>query len=84
MSWNLLVKRNTESSGGKGRKLHDQNRLTSLLPRPKPLITGPLSLIGNGDSGPLSGPASGSRGPLGGGIVSISDQIFCMSVSGRR
>lgn len=36
--------------------------LTSLLPRPKPLITSPLSFSGNGGSG-TSGPAIGSRGP---------------------
>ena len=40
-------------------------QLTSLLPLPKPLITGPRSLIGNGGSGPDSGPAYGSRGPSG-------------------
>jgi hypothetical protein len=39
--------------------------LTSLLPLPKPLITGPESLIGNGASGPESGPANGSRAPSG-------------------
>jgi hypothetical protein len=39
------------------------NLLTSLLPRPKPLITFPSSLRGNGGSGPLSGPARGSRSP---------------------
>lgn len=35
--------------------------LTSLLPRPNPLITGPDSLMGKGGSGE-SGPATGSRG----------------------
>lgn len=39
--------------------------LTSLLPRPKPLMTGPHILIGKGCSGPESGPATGSRGPSG-------------------
>lgn len=39
------------------------NKPTSLLPLPKPLITGPESFIGNGDLGPDSGPATGSRGP---------------------
>lgn len=38
---------------------------TSLLPRPKPLITGPDRRTGYGCSGPLSGPATGSRGPSG-------------------
>jgi hypothetical protein len=37
---------------------------TSLLPRPKPLITGPRSLSGKGGCG-VSGPAMGSRGPVG-------------------
>lgn len=40
------------------------NGLTSLLPRPNPLITGPCNLIGNGSSGPLSGPAYNSLSPL--------------------
>jgi hypothetical protein len=35
---------------------------TSLLPRPKPLITGPDNRMGNGAIGPASGPATGSRG----------------------
>src|SRR2546423_9187347 len=43
----------------------EQVSLTSLLPRPNPLITGPDSLIGKGGSGPESGPATGSRGPSG-------------------
>ena len=38
---------------------------TSLLPLPKPLITDPDNLMGNGDSGPPSGPATGSRVPSG-------------------
>jgi hypothetical protein len=41
------------------------NGHTSLLPRPKPLMTGPESLIGKGATGPESGPATGSRGPSG-------------------
>lgn len=41
-----------------GSQIHE---LTSLLPRPNPLITGPDSLIGKGGSGE-SGPATGSRG----------------------
>jgi hypothetical protein len=39
--------------------------LTSLLPRPKPLMTGPERRMGYGGSGPASGPATGSRGPSG-------------------
>ncbi len=39
--------------------------LTSLLPRPKPLITLPLSRSGKGGSGPLSGPTIVGRGPSG-------------------
>ena len=45
-------------------------RRTSALPRPKPLMTSPLSLSGNGDSG-VSGPAIGSRGPDGGGMAGL-------------
>ena len=41
------------------------HELTSLLPRPNPLMTGPCILTGNGDSGPESGPAKVSRGPSG-------------------
>lgn len=41
-----------------GSRIHG---LTSLLPRPNPLITGPDSLMGKGGSGE-SGPATGSRG----------------------
>ena len=37
---------------------------TSLLPRPKPLITGPRRRSGYGACG-VSGPAIGSRGPFG-------------------
>lgn len=37
---------------------------TSLLPRPKPFMTGPRSFSGNGACG-VSGPAIGSRGPSG-------------------
>ena len=40
----------------------------SLLPRPKPLITGPRSLSGKGGEG-AEGPAMGSRDLVGGGIV---------------
>jgi len=43
---------------------------TSLLPRPKPLMTGPRSLRGNGGWG-VSGPAMRSRGPLGRTIVRV-------------
>ncbi|KAG5289358.1 hypothetical protein I7I48_08670 [Histoplasma ohiense] len=38
---------------------------SSLLPLPKPLMTGPESLMGYGGAGPESGPATGSRGPPG-------------------
>ena len=38
---------------------------TSLLPRPKPLTTGPLSLRGKGWTGPESGPAVRGRGSEG-------------------
>lgn len=41
---------------------------TSLLPRPKPLITGPRSFSGKGACG-VSGPAMGSRVPVGRTIV---------------
>src|SRR5689334_1656049 len=41
---------------------------TSLLPRPKPLITGPRSFSGKGACG-VSGPAMGSRAPVGRTIV---------------
>jgi hypothetical protein len=48
---------------------HDEQvkivELTSRLPLPNPLITGPLNLIGNGASGPFSGPAYRSLGPFG-------------------
>ena len=44
--------------------------LTSLLPRPKPLMTGPRSLSGKGGCG-VSGPAMGSRGPSGRTIVLV-------------
>lgn len=36
---------------------HGQGEHTSLLPLPKPFITGPCSFIGNGGCGPFSGPA---------------------------
>lgn len=50
-----------------GRKeiLSVQESRTSLLPRPNPLITFPLSFRGKGGEGPLSGPATASRGTLG-------------------
>lgn len=51
-------------------------RSTSLLPRPKPLITGPRSLSGKGACG-VSGPAMGSRGPVGRTIV------LCSGISGN-
>lgn len=51
--------RNTSKTRKKEKKSGQQ--LTSLLPRPNPLITGPCNLMGNGDSGPLSGPANCSR-----------------------
>lgn len=41
--------------------------LTSLLPLPNPLITGPARRIGYGASGPFSGPTTRSRclfGPI--------------------
>ena len=38
---------------------------TSLLPRPKPLTTLPLSLRGNGGAGPEGGPAVRGRGSEG-------------------
>jgi len=44
---------------------------TSLLPRPKPLITGPRSLSGKGAS-TVSGPAMGSRVLVGGAMVFVS------------
>jgi hypothetical protein len=43
---------------------------TSLLPRPKPLMTGPRSFSGKGACG-VSGPAMGSRAPLGRTIVVV-------------
>jgi hypothetical protein len=46
------------------------NERTSLLPRPKPFITGPRSLRGKGDWG-VSGPAMGSRAPVGRTMVLI-------------
>lgn len=57
----------TENTIFDRRKIDKQSRQrrTSLLPLPKPLMTGPDSLIGNGGSGPPSGPATGSRGPSG-------------------
>lgn len=36
-------------------------QLTSLLPRPKPLMILPLSLMGKGASGPDSGPVTAGR-----------------------
>jgi len=50
-------------------------KLTSLLPLPNPLMTGPDSRIGNGGSGPLSGPATGSRGLSGLILISLSDPL---------
>lgn len=41
--------------------------LTSLDPRPKPLIMGPERRIGKGGSGPEGGPAKAGRGTLEGG-----------------
>ena len=58
-------------------------RLTSLLPRPKPLITGPLKRSGNGASGPESGPTIGSLGPLGGGILNVAENTKGVGVSRR-
>ena len=43
--------------------------LTSLLPRPNPLITGPDRRMGYGDDGPESGPVTGSRGVSGRMVV---------------
>ena len=56
---------------------------TSLLPLPKPLITGPDSLIGNGDSGPESGPATGSRGPSGRILLELCRNRAFTSISTR-
>lgn len=39
-------------------------KLTSLLPRPKPLTTGPSSFSGNGASGPVSEPMREGRGSV--------------------
>ena len=63
----------------KGDLLKEMNVfLTSLLPLPNPLMTGPDNLMGNGGSGPAFGPATGSRGPS--GRISILAAVF----SGRQ
>lgn len=66
--------------------MHVCMQLTSLLPLPNPLITGPESRIGNGGSGPVLGPATGSRGPEG-RILSLFGEsrgsvCFCCCVEG--
>jgi hypothetical protein len=56
---------------------------TSLLPRPKPFMTGPRSFSGNGGCG-CSGPAMGSRGPFGRTICRCWARMQTVVVSGRR
>lgn len=60
--------------------MHHATRLTSLLPRPNPLITGPDKRMGYGASGPSSGPATVSRG-LSMGIAMAKGVVFKMVVS---